>query len=108
MRGHQDVKQRKFIVSGTSRGIGFAIARSLLTAGHSVIGVSRSAAVELLDNGDFIHVQVDLTDGSAIERSIRQLLREQADISGLVNNAGAGFFGSLEEFSFRRSKAPCR
>lgn len=92
---------RKFIVSGASRGIGLATAQALLKTGHSVVGISRSES-PLPSSPDFSSVILDLTNTAEISRIMKVLLQQHPDISGLINNAGSGLFGSLEEFSIEQ------
>jgi short-subunit dehydrogenase len=99
------MKDRKFLVTGSSCGIGHAICSTLLKQGHQVIGISRSPANDLNANSLFTHVQLDLSSNLQATSTIKSLLNTHNDISGLVNNAGSGMFGSLEEFSLKQIEA---
>ena len=92
---------RKIIVSGASRGIGLATAKALLDQGHQVIGISRSES-PLATEDDFFSLRLDLMDSAALESDLKTTIKQHPDVSGLINNAGGGFFGSLEEFSTRQ------
>lgn len=96
------MEYRKFIVTGASKGIGLATCEALLADGHRVIGLSRSKPNHLITQSAFSHIQIDLLDNAAIAKVIPEILKQHTDISGLINNAGAGMFGSLEEFSFEQ------
>ncbi|MCB1755347.1 MAG: SDR family NAD(P)-dependent oxidoreductase [Gammaproteobacteria bacterium] len=102
------MKRRCFVISGTSRGIGYAIADALLASGHFVYGISRSEPEGLSDHDNFRWLQVDLGDGAASEAAMRRLLSSDTTIDGLINNAGSGLFGSLEEFSFSQIEQSLR
>ncbi len=53
-----------------------------------------------LDMGeDFVPVKIDLTDISLLEKTVRDIMEHNDDISLLVNNAGTGFFGPHEELN---------
>ena len=70
------------LVTGSSSGIGLAIARHLLAQGWQVSGWDLSAPV--LTEPGFAPVQVDLMDSAAIELA----LQSQAPVSALVHAAG--------------------
>jgi benzil reductase ((S)-benzoin forming) len=93
--------ERLAIVTGTSSGIGAAIAGALLREGWDVVGLSRRRAS--FANSNYQHLEVDLAD---LERLSQIAHRELAPIVigsrwgriGLVNNAGAiGSLRPLEE-----------
>ena len=52
--------QAMFVITGTSRGIGAALARRIVLDGHTVLGVSR-AKPDPLPPGDYHHLGHDLT-----------------------------------------------
>lgn len=84
------------IVTGTSSGIGEAIAHMLLDEGYTVIGLSRRKGS--IDHDGFHHIPCDLSDTRAIE-SIKHTLLAHSDLSLLVNCAGFGRFEPHEELS---------
>ena len=85
------------VVTGGSRGIGFACAAALLAEGAQVALVSRSeehlklAAAQLHSAGDYppVIVQADLTRADEAQRAARELERRMGEIDILVNSAGA-------------------
>jgi NAD(P)-dependent dehydrogenase (short-subunit alcohol dehydrogenase family) len=90
-----DLIGRRAIVTGGSRGIGRAIARSLTQAGANVIvfGRSEAALTAVVDAGDAGHgVVADVTDAASLRWAIeRALAGGPVDI--LVNNAGTAASG---------------
>jgi len=84
------MKSGFFLITGTSRGIGKALAQSLLQEGHAVLGVSRSAAADL-QSPSYEHLKCDLADTSAVTQIITKaetLLSENScEFLCLVNNA---------------------
>ncbi|MDD2830170.1 MAG: SDR family NAD(P)-dependent oxidoreductase [Sulfuricurvum sp.] len=82
------------IVSGTSSGIGEAIAQMLLDNGYKVIGLSRSEGS--LNHPNFIHIACDLRHIHEIE--VLKTL-ESNDLKLLINAAGFGRFEPHEELS---------
>ena len=90
------------IVTGASRGIGFAIAARLAREGYGVIGVARKPseafgrAAEELGGAGALHFEpFDLNDVAAIPAFVRGLKERRGPIYGLVNNAGVGTGGLL-------------
>ena len=84
------------IVSGTSSGIGEAIAQVLLKNGYRVIGLSRRRG-EIL-HPSFEHIACDLSDSTVID-VLQKKLSEIEDLEILVNAAGFGRFEPHEELS---------
>ena len=68
----------KVLITGTSQGIGRAIAMRFLKEGNSVIGIDRQ--VSSIDDGGYTHVQCDVRD--------KEHLPEISDVEILINNAG--------------------
>ncbi len=84
------------VVTGASAGIGFAIASHLHKEGHTVYGVSRSYPKQKYD---FKYFLCDITNQEMIDQLIQSLAKEQTGIDVLVNCAGMGISGSIEETS---------
>ncbi len=96
------------LVTGSSRGIGAAIARALAAAGHPILLNYRSndaaahAVKEAIEagGGDVRLLRFDVTDRHAVERAIGGLLDEQLPIGVLVNNAGIARDNSFPTMSW--------
>jgi short-subunit dehydrogenase len=89
-------------VTGASQGLGLALVRKLLTAGYRVAATSRNAetlkkAVGVVDAQRFLPLSVDLGNLDAIRQSIEETRSRLGRIDVLVNNAGYGMAGTLEE-----------
>ncbi|NBC26484.1 MAG: SDR family NAD(P)-dependent oxidoreductase [Bacteroidetes bacterium] len=92
-----NIQNRTAIVTGASRGIGLAISKALNSEGVSVAGWSRTPP-ETYENNHFTHIAADLTDEASVERAWQQTTDQLEDEpSILVNNAGVGFRGEMEE-----------
>lgn len=84
------------IVTGTSRGVGEAIAMNLVREGYLVVGVSRSpAGVQLASEANFRQVFFDLSETSEIPDLCSRILGEFGPPFALVNNSALGLDGLL-------------
>jgi 3-oxoacyl-[acyl-carrier protein] reductase len=88
------LKDRCFVVTGASRGIGAGIVRGLATAGARVAMTYSSSAEaaqkvfsELPGQGHLL-VQMNVADGASVDAGFAQIHKEFSTIAGLVNNAG--------------------
>lgn len=92
---------RVWLITGVSSGLGLAFARAALAAGDSVIGTVRQLAdrakFEQLGDGRAHAVVLDISDFAAIAPAVMQMMRTVGPIDVLVNNAGYGHEGTLEE-----------
>lgn len=80
------------VITGTSKGIGLAIARSLLVEGASVVCAARSGSPELtalVEDSRAHSVLVDLTAPGAPEQLVAEAISVFGRIDVLVNNVGA-------------------
>ena len=89
------------LITGVSTGFGRALAEAALDQGHRVVGTVRSAAAktefEALKPGQAFARVLDVTDTAAIAPMIKEIEQGFGPIDVLVNNAGYGFEGILEE-----------
>ena len=97
------VSPKTFLITGVSSGLGRAFAQGALDAGHRVIGTVRrdsDAAAFAALAADRAHPLVlDVTDYAAIPSAVAGAERQAGAIDVLVNNAGYGHEGVLEESS---------
>jgi short-subunit dehydrogenase len=85
------------IVTGASRGIGRAITEALLNEGVTVSGWSRTQPEELTHK-NFRFVEADLTQQKSVDQAFNRTVELLgSDIDILINNAGAGHKGLIEE-----------
>ncbi len=99
------LKNRRALVTGSSKGIGNALARGLAGAGASVILNGRNsasvaeAATQLCQNGaDVAELVFDVTDAEAARAAVDGFEAEHGAIDILINNAGMQHRTPLEEF----------
>lgn len=91
-------------VTGASQGLGLALVKTLLENGYRVAATSRDAfklrqSVGVIDRNRFLPLAVDLGNPDCVDESIQQTLATFGRIDVVVNNAGYGMSGTLEEIS---------
>jgi NAD(P)-dependent dehydrogenase (short-subunit alcohol dehydrogenase family) len=88
-------------ITGVSTGLGRAFAKTLLEAGHKVLGTVRKleavAEFEAIKPGYAVARVLDVTDEKAIHATVSGVEAEVGPIYALINNAGYGHEGTLEE-----------
>ena len=101
-----DLSGRRALVTGSSTGIGYALAKGLAGAGAELILNGRNAARlaeavgRLRDEGATVHAAgFDVTSADEVEKAIGDIEREIGAIDILVNNAGMQRRAPLEQFS---------
>lgn len=99
------LKNRVALVTGSSTGIGFAIAGGLASAGARVVLNGRDkarldrAVAQLRDQGaDVTGASFDVTDSAAVAEAVQRIESDVGAIEILVNNAGMTRRGPLEQF----------
>ena len=91
---------RIWLITGASRGIGARIAEAALAQGDAVVATSRSAdsVTERLGSSDaLLPLALDVTDEAQARHAVGAALERFGRIDVLVNNAGYGLLGAVEE-----------
>ena len=87
-----------YLVTGASSGIGASAARLLLDAGHHVyVAARRTDRLKVLARAGAQALALDVTDDAQMTAAVDAIIAERGRVDGLVNNAGYGEYGSLEE-----------
>jgi NADP-dependent 3-hydroxy acid dehydrogenase YdfG len=90
--------KRIALVTGASAGIGKAIVRRLLAEGWTVYGGARRVdRMEDLRAAGARILPLDVTDDASMKGAVAGLLEAEGRLDALVNNAGYGSYGALEE-----------
>nr|WP_161310582.1 SDR family NAD(P)-dependent oxidoreductase [Streptomyces sp. SID3212]MYV55298.1 SDR family NAD(P)-dependent oxidoreductase [Streptomyces sp. SID3212] len=91
-----------WLVTGASRGLGAEIARAALADGNNVVVAVRNPerVPDDLKNSDQVFaVALDVADNNSIPRAVEAAVGRFGGIDVLVNNAGRGLLGALEEIT---------
>ena len=83
------------LVTGGSSGIGKAIGEYLADKGYTVYGTSRDISKH--PESKFRLLTLDVTNNDQINSCINQIINLEGRIDVLINNAGVGITGPLEE-----------
>lgn len=94
---------KRWLITGSSRGLGRAMANAVLEAGHYLVATARDATdlQDLVDrHGERVRaVSLDVTDPVAADRAIQAATDAFDGLDVLVNNAGYGNINSVEEIT---------
>ncbi len=95
--------KRNWLITGVSSGLGKAMAETVINTGDFVIGTFRNESEVNTFNEKYgsqaTGILLDITDISSIDETVGQLVSSVGHIDVLVNNAGVGFAGAIEEAS---------
>lgn len=88
-----------WFITGCSTGFGRELAKHVLELGYRAVVTSRNPAdvVDLAESGEALILKLDVTDRSQVETAVMEAESKFGRIDVLVNNAGIGYFGAVEE-----------
>ena len=91
---------KTWLITGISRGLGRALAEAALERGDTVIGTVRAGAPTIEVGRGALHVRrLEMTDPAAVDGAVAEAFSVTGRIDVLVNNAGYGLLGAIEEAS---------
>jgi NAD(P)-dependent dehydrogenase (short-subunit alcohol dehydrogenase family) len=97
------MKNKVWFVTGASKGLGLALVKKLLSQGYRVAATSRNLQELQKAAGSasdvFLPLAVDVKNETSVEKGIKATVDHFGSIDVVVNNAGYGLAGSLEELS---------
>lgn len=93
--------QKTWFITGASRGIGAEIAKAVLAAGDQLIVTARNKSDlhQFESNPNVLTLSLDVTDEAQVQAAVAAGLERFGQIDVLVNNAGFGVLGGIEETS---------
>ena len=93
------------LVTGASSGIGFESAGLLAQKGHKVYGAARRVErMEPLKKYGVVPVSLDVTSEESMQECVSRILADEGRIDALVNNAGYGYFGAIENVTMEEAR----
>ena len=81
------------IITGSSSGIGFALAEYFGKKGYKVYGLSRKN----VENQYFTTISTDITEMEQIQNAVSKILESEKTVDLVINNAGMGMSGAVED-----------
>ena len=86
------------LLTGASSGIGYDVAPLLVRYGYTVYGAARRVEkIEELASEGVKALSMDVTDEASMEAAVQQVIDAEGRIDVLINNAGYGFYGAIED-----------
>ena len=102
------MKKAIWFVTGASKGLGKTLVKKLLDSDYRVAATSRFASglIEIFgkESDIFLPLEVQLTDRQSVMQAVSKVEKKWGGIDVLVNNAGYGQFGAVEEVSDREAR----
>ncbi len=89
--------EKVILITGASSGIGFDAAQTLAQQGHCVFAAARRTELMEPLKAYGVHViKMDVTDEKSMKDGVETLIQAMGHIDVLINNAGYGYFGAIE------------
>lgn len=101
--------KKVWFVTGASKGLGFELVKKLLSDGYKVAATSRTVA-SLTDafgevSENFLPLSMNITDNNDVQSVLAKTVEHFGNVDVIVNNAGYGQLGTLEELSDAEARA---
>jgi NADP-dependent 3-hydroxy acid dehydrogenase YdfG len=91
---------KTIIVTGSSDGLGFQIAKKFNSEGWKVVGISRHKP----DNLDIEYIKADLSTKSGIQTAVQEIKKNYSDFNAIINCAGVLNLRKLEDINFEETE----
>lgn len=103
------MKNKVWFVTGASKGLGLSLVKKLLNAGYRVAATSRDPERMQQSAGAgperLLALDMQLTDENSVAAAVQRAVEHFGRIDVVVNNAGYGMVGALEELSDEEARA---
>jgi NAD(P)-dependent dehydrogenase (short-subunit alcohol dehydrogenase family) len=100
--------KKVWFVTGASKGLGLTLVKKLLQNGFRVVATTRNPELLTAEIGSttdvFLPLEVNLTDNNDVKTAIEKSIAHFGKIDVVVNNAGYGQIGTLEELTDEEAK----
>lgn len=102
--------KKVWYITGASKGLGLALVKKLVAEGHQVAATSRSLetleqALDAAPADQFLPLEVDLADEASVAGSLLTTYEVFGRIDVVVNNAGYGIGGAIEELTLEEIRS---
>ncbi|UMQ41986.1 SDR family NAD(P)-dependent oxidoreductase [Chryseobacterium sp. Y16C] len=101
--------KKVWFVTGASKGLGLALIKKLLEQNYRVAATTRNVQSLISEIGTtsetFLPLEVSLTDNENVQSAIAKTIEHFGQLDVVVNNAGYGQLGTLEELSDKEARA---
>lgn len=98
-----DTTNKVWLVTGASKGLGLSLVKKLLAQNYRVVATSRNIQSLIAEVGEvsdvFLPLEVSLTDNENVKEGIAKSIAHFGQLDVIVNNAGFGQIGTLEELT---------
>lgn len=101
--------KKVWLVTGASKGLGLSLVKKLLQEGFRVIATSRNTQSLIKEIGAipdlFLPIEVNLSDNEDVKKAIAKSIAHFGQLDVVVNNAGFGQIGTLEELNDEEARS---
>src|SRR5690606_20967616 len=99
--------KKVWFVTGASKGLGLTLVKELLANDYKVAATSRTKAALIEAIGEdesFLPLEMNITSDRDVAKAIAATVNHFGSLDVVVNNAGYGLIGTIEELSDEESK----
>jgi len=99
------MERKVILITGASSGIGYDASLKLAGQGHKVYGVARRIEkMDSLRGSGVVPIRMDVTDEKSMEEGVQAIIKAEGHIDVLVNNAGYGYLGAIENVPMEEAR----